>query len=114
MNTNLHTKLTAAICLGYGMVCLGATVAAADEAPPSEVVRYGDLNIQNPAGALTLYHRIQAAARRVCPSEVVSVRLFSDKGPTCYRHAVDEAVKGVNSAILSQIHGNAMQRLASR
>jgi UrcA family protein len=114
MNTNLHTKLAAAMCLGYGMACFSATAAAADAAPPSEVVRYADLNIQNPAGALTLYHRIQAAARRVCPSEVVSVRLFSDKANTCYRHAVDEAVKRVNSAALSQIHGNALPRLASR
>jgi hypothetical protein len=36
------------------------------------------------------------------------------KEQACYRHAVDEAVKDVDSAALSQIHGTPMPRLASR
>ncbi len=114
MNTNLRTKMTAALCLGCGLACVSAMARAADEAFPSEVVRYADLNILSPAGALTLYHRIQAAARRVCPSEVVPDRQLLGKDQSCYRHAVDEAVKRVDSASLSQIHGYATPRLASR
>jgi UrcA family protein len=114
MNTNLRTKLTAALCLGCGIACFSAVARAADEALPSEVVRYADLNIVDPAGALTLYHRIQAAARRVCSSEVALDRQLWVKDQSCYRHAVDEAVKRVDSASLSQIHGYAMPRLASR
>jgi UrcA family protein len=114
MNTNLRNKVMAAMCLGCGMAGISATAGAADETPPSEVVRYADLNIANPAGALTLYHRIQAAAHRVCQFDAVWGTHSSGRQQACYRHAVDEAVKGVNSAALSQIHGNAMPRLANR
>jgi UrcA family protein len=113
MNMNLRNKVMAAMCLGYGMAGVSATAGAADEAPPSEVVRYADLNISDPAGALTLYHRIQAAAHRVCQFGVSDIHSL-DRERGCYRHAVDAAVKGVDSAALSQIHGNAMPRLASR
>jgi UrcA family protein len=113
MNTNLRNNVIAAMCLGYGMAGVSATAGAAD-GPPSEVVRYADLNISDPAGALTLYHRIQAAARRVCLLDAASdIHSFGGQRG-CYRQAVEAAVKGVDSAALSQIHGNAMPRLASR
>ena len=35
---------------------------------PQVVVRYGDLNMETEAGAVTLYNRIVRAASRVCPS----------------------------------------------
>jgi UrcA family protein len=114
MNTNLRNKVMAAMCLGYGMAGISAMAGAAEQAPPSEVVRYSDLNISNPDGALTLYHRIQAAAHRVCRVDMAWEIPSSGREQTCYRHAVDQAVKGVNSAALSQIHGNATPRLASR
>jgi UrcA family protein len=114
MNTNLRTKLLGAMSLGCGIACFSAMARAAEEVPPSEVVRYVDLNISSPAGALTLYHRIQAAARRVCQFDVGSNLHSLGKQQACYRHAVDEAVKGVDSAALSQIHGTATPRLASR
>jgi hypothetical protein len=40
MNTNLRDKVRAAMCLGCGMAGISATAGAADEARPSEVVRY--------------------------------------------------------------------------
>jgi UrcA family protein len=114
MNTNLRNKVMAAICLAYAMAAVSATAGAANEAPPSGVVRFADLNISDPAGAQTLYRRIQAAARRVCQFDAAWDINSSGNERGCYRHAVDQAVKGVNSAALSQIHGNAMPRLASR
>jgi UrcA family protein len=113
MNSNLRTKLMTAMCLGYGMACFSAIAAAADEGPLSEVVRYGDLDISSSAGALTLYHRIQAAARRVCPEAIWDGHFFYNER-ACYQHAVDDAVTRIDSAALSRIHGNAMPRLASR
>jgi UrcA family protein len=112
MNTNLRNKVMAAMCLGYGMAGVSAA-GAADGAPPSEVVRFADLNISDPAGAQTLYRRIQAAARRVCQVDAVWNNPTLGREQACYRHAVDEAVKGVHSAALSQIHGNGVPHLAS-
>jgi|SRR5271163_855264 len=114
MNKNLQIKSMAALCLGYGTAALSGTAAAADKAPPSEVVRYSDLNISDPAGARVLYRRIQAAAGRVCQFDAAVDLHFMGVQKACYRHAIDEAVKHVDSAALSQIHGVAVQHLASR
>jgi UrcA family protein len=114
MNKNLRIKSMAAMCLGYGTAALSGTAGAAEAALPSEVVRYADLNLASPAGARILYHRIQAAASRVCQLDVVVDPHFMDVQKTCYRQAIDAAVRHVGSAALSQIHGVATQHLASR
>jgi UrcA family protein len=114
MNRNLRIKCMAAMCLGCGTAALSAVAGAAEEAPPREVVRYADLNLSTAAGARVLYHRIQAAATRVCQYDAVVDLHFMDVQKTCYRQAVDEAVRQVDSAALSQIHGVAAQQFASR
>ncbi len=114
MNANLRSKLIATLCLGCATVSVGATAGAAEEAAPAEVVRYADLTIANAAGALALYHRIQAAARRVCQLDGAADPRFLGVDPACYKRAVDEAVNRVGSAALSRIHGAALPRLASR
>lgn len=114
MNTNLRSKLIASLCLGYAIASVCTTAAAAEEPVPSEVVRYADLNIANPAGALALYHRIQAAARRVCQLNGAADTRFKGVEPACYKRAVDEAVNRVDSAALSRIHGVTLPRLANR
>ena len=56
-----------AICsllwLGSALLCGNAI---AGEATRERVVKYADLNLNNPAGVQTLYRRINAAARAVC------------------------------------------------
>jgi len=42
--------------------------AAAADTPPSEHVRYADLDLNRPAGIETLYRRLSQAARNVCES----------------------------------------------
>jgi UrcA family protein len=113
MNKKQRIRSMAALCLGYGMAALSGA-AAAEEAAPSEVVRYADVNLSTPEGARILYRRIQAAASRVCQFDAIVDRHLMDVQKTCYRHAIDEAVKQVGSPTLSQLHGVAMQQLASR
>jgi UrcA family protein len=114
MNRNLRIKCMAAMCLGCGTAALSGAAGAAEQAPPSEVVRFADLNLSTAAGARVLYHRIQAAATRVCQFDADVNPHFMEVHKSCYRQAVDEAVRRVDSAALSQIHGVAMQQFASR
>lgn len=85
-------------------ICLSSlTPASAEEALPSITVKFGDLNINNPAGAEVLYRRIQRAAERVC--------FYDDDAAlpglrrVCYLQAVADAVAKVKSAPLQALHG---------
>src|SRR5262245_25109824 len=54
--------LAVAIALGAGSI----STASADTAIVSKTVKYGDLDINGPKGAKTLYNRIKAAAESLC------------------------------------------------
>jgi UrcA family protein len=81
---------------------------------PSVTVRYGDLNIARPAGALALYKRIQAAAKTVCPepSRGDLERMALDR--ECIRQAIDAAVRDVNVPLLSEMRFGKDLRLAQK
>jgi UrcA family protein len=72
--------------------------------PPSKTVSYADLNLTSPAGAATLYHRIQGAAKQVCKQyhgpDLTMLSVFN----SCYRTAVENAVRTVNSNPLTALH----------
>jgi UrcA family protein len=115
MNTIFQNTLRAASVILCGALTLGtfqATARAADEGLPSERVSYADLDLSKPAGAKTLYHRIVAAANRVC-----SVNQFmyipTQKGlRDCTDHAIDKAVKDVGSPALSALRPTGAIHLA--
>ncbi|MGO9988670.1 MAG: UrcA family protein [Steroidobacteraceae bacterium] len=117
MNANIRTKLfTAFYCaLGMASTCTLTTApaGAAEQAVPSETVRFDDLDITKPAGAKILYDRIKAAAVDVCPrrsrelSEVVVER-------KCVETAIDIAVRKVNSNLLTEMRFGSGIRLASK
>jgi UrcA family protein len=94
--------------VGLGALCLALSAfeAQADvtDDPPTVVVNFADLNIDNPAGALVLYRRIASAARAVCgmndsplPSTVAATR-------KCYRDSITDAVSKVDSPTLAGLH----------
>jgi UrcA family protein len=92
-------------------VVLWADPAAAkgprDDSPPSVKVPYGDLNLQAPQGVVTLYTRIQAAAKIVCRSTEGSQfvnRLFWSEWQSCINDAVEHAVQTVHNDNLSAYH----------
>jgi UrcA family protein len=69
----------------------------------SVTVSYADLDISGPAGAKTLYSRIQAAAKQVCGhagADVIEQGIWR----SCYRNAVGDAVRKVNNPLLTAVH----------
>ena len=92
------------------VLALGSSVeahAAPDGAGEfaTKTVRFHRSELATAAGAQALYERIAAAARVVCRSEpFATVR-------ECRVRAVDDAVRAVDSALLSSIHGSAADRV---
>ena len=86
------------------IVCLVGITPAWSNTPdaPSVTVRYADLDLSSPAGANALYQRIQAAAKQVCSAGADPIEQISRRG--CYRRAVDNAVRKVNSPLLIAVH----------
>jgi UrcA family protein len=90
--------------LSFIVCMLGITPAWSSNADPRSVrVSYADLDLSGPAGAQTLYGRIQSAASQVCGNTGASFierRTWS----ACYRNAIDDAVRKVNSPMLIAVH----------
>ena len=64
LSTGLRGLITTAI---FGALAASfSAVCAADPTPVSVNVKFADLNISSPAGALVLYDRIRAAAEGAC------------------------------------------------
>ena len=115
MNTTLRTKLYGVLYCAFGAaaLCTLASTAGADiQTPPSKVVKFGDLNITTPAGAKALYHRIQAAAVEVCPLQMSTLQMTQIQR-ACIDHAIDNAVRSVDSAVLTELRFGSPVRVAS-
>ena len=85
---------------------------AAADALPTRRVSYADLDISKPAGAKTLYHRIDAAARQVCEPTGKGIGA-AEQNRACIKQAIDLAVRRVDSAALSELHAATVIHLAS-
>jgi len=84
------------------MIAALATGAAADV--PQIHVKYGDLNVNTPAGAAALLRRIRFAADRVCEyrdTRDLSVRAIVR---ACTNHSVADAVATVNNPSLTSVY----------
>jgi UrcA family protein len=109
MNASRQVHRTFLLSLALGSALLaGVTLATAsppDTTPsaPSLAIRYADVNLATIAGATTLYHRIQGAARFVCGE---AGRNLSEQHAwkECYQSAVSEAVAKVNSPTLDAVY----------
>lgn len=86
-----------------------AAMAAAPNTAEEFTIRvaYGDLDVEDPAGAKTLYGRLQHASARACKTasyrELGSLdryRLARD----CYESTLDRLVAGIGSDTLSRLH----------
>ena len=83
-----------------------ATALAAGRAGElaTKTVSFRDLDLSTSSGAEALYERIATAAREVCRgAELASLH-------ECRSRAVDDAVKGVGSPLLSSIHRSTIGR----
>ena len=103
MKTSTRSALALSVCLLLGSAtAFGATIR---DGVVTETVRFKDLDISTAGGAQALYGRIVAAARRVCRDEPY---MFARN---CRAKAVDGAVTGVGSPLLSSIHRSAVERV---
>lgn len=73
-------------------------------APTSITVSFRDLDLSGIAGATTLYHRIQSAAKQVCGYAPGADLIERAAWQACYRNATTEAVRKVNNPLLTAVH----------
>jgi UrcA family protein len=116
MNKSTKNRFQIVLATVALVAAFGTGARAADVAQVH--VKYGDLNVNTPAGATVLYQRIRAAAAAVCgaPGERDLAVLAHAKA--CADKAIAEAVATVGNATLTEVYesksGNvAIGRLAS-
>ena len=79
--------------LSIAMLVLAAAATPCHADAARITVQFGELNLEQPAGAATLYRRIRGAAERVCgePRETGS-RMIQPEWRQCVAQAVARAV----------------------
>lgn len=107
MTISTRSIVAFSVCalLGLASVAPAAAASPADGEFVSKVVRFKDLDIATAPGAEALYGRIASAARYVCRAE--GYTLAND----CRARAVDGAVKGVSSPLLTSIHRSMTEKV---
>jgi UrcA family protein len=78
-----------------------SVVSAADPSSASINVKYADLNVASPSGALVLYERIRAAARSAC--NYFWFKTDADEA-RCVQQTIANAVTKVNQPALSAVY----------
>jgi UrcA family protein len=111
--TTIRHSLSGGLCaIGIAALCVGGlpTVHANDKDQgkyiegQSAVVKFGDLNLQNPDGVEALYRRIQRAAEKVC-WDTRDIHVLNDIAKrNCKERAVAKAVSDVNNGHLTALY----------
>jgi UrcA family protein len=78
-----------------------SAVSAADPSSASVTVKYADLNIASPSGALVFYERIRAAAQSAC--SYFWFKTDADEA-RCLQNTIAKAVTKVNQPALSAVY----------
>ena len=102
-------RLIATAAFGVSVVSFSAT-SAADPSSASINVKYADLNVASPSGALVLYGRIQAAAKSAC--NYFWFKTDADEA-RCVQHTIANAVGKVNQPALSAIYDSKYNKPAA-
>jgi UrcA family protein len=104
MNSFIPTpQIPLPLVLAAAAACavLASGVRAADV--PQVHVNYADLDLNSSAGASVLYHRIRAAADRVCTTPGVRDLAEVARKEACMNRAVAEAVVSADSPRLTRL-----------
>jgi UrcA family protein len=83
------------------LVCSFSAVSAADRSSAPINVKYADLNIASPSGALVLYERIRAAAQSAC--NYFWFKTDADEA-RCVQQTIEKAVTKVNQPALTAVY----------
>ncbi len=92
-----------AVIVAVTGLLIATTAPAADTATRSLTVRYSAADLNSTAGASALLQRIQGAARHVCGEAGRQLEEQLDWN-RCYDRAVEQAVAGVDNALLTAIY----------
>jgi len=85
----------------FGALALSfSTVSSADSSSAGISVKYADLNIASPSGALVLYERIRAAAQSAC--NYFWFETDADEA-RCVHNTIAKAVSKINQPALSEV-----------
>ena len=95
--------VAAAISLA-GLALGGPAQAATPKDLPSVIVKYGDLNLDTPAGIKNLHSRLRYAAEQVCSPLNSRVLGLRDQYEHCVADAVKQSVAEVGHPNLSNFH----------
>ena len=98
----IKTAIFGALALSYGAM----SIAADYNGVPTAVVKFGDLNLSNPQGAVKLYSRILAAANEVCKAFHIDNRDLGSRArlDTCVHKAIADAVTTVGQPGLFAVY----------
>jgi UrcA family protein len=102
-----QTKLLTRASITAFAICtsLVAYSASAEPKVKSQSVSFADLDLSKPAGAQTLYKRIQKAARHVCgPIDKYTYVIPRKAFRECYEEAIAAAVAQVDRPSLTALH----------
>ena len=95
------TALVLSVSLGSA---LSVSASADTNDIPSVTVKFADLDISRPAGATTLYSRIQRAANLLCSAYDRGGFAMQEKFKVCESEAVGRAVAKVESPALTAVY----------
>ena len=98
-STGLRGFIATAIFAATGL-CFAA-IAAGDPSSASITVKYADLDIASPSGALVLYGRIRTAAQSAC--SYFWFKTDADEA-RCVHNTIANAVAKVNQPALSAVY----------
>ena len=103
-HTRRHPLLAAALLCGTTTTFATLAAAAGDVEPPQITVKFADLDVSRPQGAVVLYRRIRAAAETLCSpfdrADVVSKKRLS----VCIEDAVAGAITTAHIPALSAVY----------
>jgi UrcA family protein len=87
---------------------VGAPAAAQPPSPPTAAVRYGDLDLRDPAAAKAMLSRIRKAAVEACSTATGAGGSADDiaRFGACHRQAVADAVARLAAPGVTTAYGN--------
>lgn len=92
------------LAIALSMTGIASAGTRVDAAAPSVVVRYGDLNLNTPAGVLKLHARLRGAAQAVCSPLDSRVLGLLEQYESCVADAIAKSVASVGNDSLSKYH----------
>jgi UrcA family protein len=88
-----------------GLMAAGAASAAGPDGDvPTAVVKYSQESLATDEGVKTLYRRITAAAKEVCPEASIRSFALQSQVEQCRDQAIARAIRQIDNSRLAALH----------